>query len=146
MKPHGTEAVDYGNLGGETWTFPARPVYAEGTVQVVDGDTMDCVTDLGFHVTREVRLRLYGVDTGEIYGPGSGKDTEEYQLGQTHKGFVEDWLLETHAMDGSTYPLQIYTLKEKGKFGRYVADVRRHVDDESLVNALIDEFPDVVDE
>ena len=34
-------------------------------VRVVDGDTVDLVIDLGFHLTSALRFRLIGVDTPE---------------------------------------------------------------------------------
>ena len=42
--------------------------YRARVVNVVDGDTLDLETDLGFRITFLQRYRLYGVDTPELSG------------------------------------------------------------------------------
>lgn len=37
--------------------------------RVIDGDTMDFILDLGFHIEKKVRIRVAGIDTPEIRGP-----------------------------------------------------------------------------
>ena len=39
--------------------------YAAKVIKVIDGDTIDCVIDLGFYVSTHERFRLYGIDTPE---------------------------------------------------------------------------------
>jgi len=34
-------------------------------IKVVDGDTVDCILDLGFNIAFNTRLRLNGIDTME---------------------------------------------------------------------------------
>ena len=51
-------------------------------VRVVDGDTVDLVIDLGFHLTSTLRFRLIGVDTPERGNPGWAEATL----------YVSDWL------------------------------------------------------
>jgi len=34
-------------------------------VKIIDGDTFDCIMDLGFDVLLEARVRMYGIDTPE---------------------------------------------------------------------------------
>jgi micrococcal nuclease len=120
---------------GESWEFPGR-LAADG---VVDGDTIDVVLDLGFNTRKTTRLRLFGVDSAESYGVA--QDSEEYQRGQEHAAFVAAWLCD--AADGSEWPLDVTTLKQAGKYGRWIALIHRRTDGESLTSALIDEFDDV---
>ena len=45
-----------------------KPVYTYKIVEVVkiiDGDTIDIIIDLGFHVSIKKRVRLYGINTPE---------------------------------------------------------------------------------
>ena len=59
----------------------------EAVTKVVDGDTVDCVFDLGFDVMFHSRVRLLGIDTPEsrtrhknekIYGKLSKKKIKEW--------------------------------------------------------------------
>lgn len=117
----------------DTWQFPAA------LDRVVDGDTVDMTVDLGFRCSREIRLRLFGIDTAEIYGATEG--SEEFNRGQMHKAFVTGWFrVHTTADD---WPFQAYTLKQTGKYGRYLADIVTQ-DGDSLVAAIHEEFGDDV--
>jgi micrococcal nuclease len=40
-------------------------VYLAKVVKVIDGDTIDCLVDLGFNTFIKERFRLYGIDTPE---------------------------------------------------------------------------------
>ena len=127
----------YGNSLSESdlWVVPAR------VVNVVDGDTIDAVGDLGFFVSKELRLRLLGVDTSETYGVEEG--SEEYAEGIEHKQFTADWL-DAGDTDRE-YPFELIVTKEKGVYGRWIGDVRRLSDDRSLVADLLDEFGTAVE-
>ena len=35
-------------------------------VKTIDGDTFDCILDLGFDVLLEARVRMYGIDTEAV--------------------------------------------------------------------------------
>ena len=39
--------------------------YKAKLLRVIDGDTIDCVIDLGFNVRLKERIRLKGIDTPE---------------------------------------------------------------------------------
>lgn len=110
------------------WHFPID------VNRVVDGDTIDTTADLGFKTRRDVRVRLYGVDTREVYGVD--RESEEYKRGKVHSAFTRDWL------DGRD-DLCMYSLKDTGKYGRYLVDIVDS-DGNSLVSALYDEFGDEV--
>jgi len=102
--------------------------------EVIDGDTIDVVVDLGFNMRRDIRLRLAGVDTAETYGVSH--DSEEYARGSEHTQFVEQWI-DTDAT--SEWPFIVRTEK-KGKFGRYIATIERKADGNELTEALLKEF------
>lgn len=110
------------------WEYQAQPV------NVVDGDTIDVVVDLGFKITREIRLRLAGVDTHETYGVSH--DSDEYEQGKRESEFVREWLAKAN---GSLYPIIVRTEK-RGKYGRYIATIERKTDGEILNDRLIREF------
>jgi micrococcal nuclease len=42
--------------------------YNATVINVVDGDTIDCVVSLGFYLTATHRLRLLGVNCPEVHG------------------------------------------------------------------------------
>lgn len=82
--------------------------YKAKITNIVDGDTLDFEIDLGFGITYNNRLRLYGIDTPEIRG-------KEREAGLIVKNYVENLLLNKE--------VYLETVKEKGKFGRYIAKV-----------------------
>lgn len=78
--------------------------------RVVDGDTLDVTFDLGLGVFRRDRIRLFGVDTPETFGPNRcprGAEATAFV-----RGLVED------------RRVVIRTFKDKtGKYGRYLGVV-----------------------
>ena len=130
----------------------ARPdteyVYRARLLNVVDGDTVDLEIDLGFRITREVRVRLKGVDTAETYGVR--KESEEYAAGMEQKQLTEAWLRRGMSEGDGEYPLRVRTWKDAtGKFGRYLADLYRQTEageivwDASLTDTLKTKYPEV---
>ena len=94
--------------------------------KVVDGDTFYLTVDLGFHVYHRIKVRLQGVDAPEIFRP---VNEAEKKAGLAARDFVERWLKQGR--------LIIKTYKDRtGKYGRYLADVYREGEDESLSHAL----------
>jgi len=98
---------------------------------------VDVVVDVGFHITREIRLRLKRVDTHETHGVA--KDTDEYRRGARETEYVEDWL---PTGDEGDWPLVVRTEKH-GKYGRYLAEVECHEDGAVLNDDLLETFDDV---
>tara|TARA_R110000824_G_scaffold34720_4_gene109843 strand:- start:1209 stop:1574 length:366 start_codon:yes stop_codon:yes gene_type:complete len=85
---------------------------------IVDGDTFDCMVDLGFSILHKIRVRMYGINTPE----SRTRDLEEKARGlESKKRLIE--LLEQHEGD------LILATKEKGKYGRYLGIVY-HTSDE----------------
>ncbi len=111
-------------------------------LEVVDGDTMDVVLDLGFDLRHKARLRILNVDTHETYGVPT--DTASYKQGVEETEFVEQWVpdVEVDLWEVDTWPLIVRT-KEEDAFGRWLAEVERKSDGEVLHMELLSEFDDV---
>ena len=80
-------------------------------VKVVDGDTMDVVLSLGFGVCLQVRIRLLGIDTCEIF---RSVDLDQKQRGFEAKRFCTDVVLNKKCR------IDIPG-ERKCKYGRYLA-------------------------
>ena len=91
--------------------------YDAKVTRVVDGDTIDCIVDLGFKISIAERFRLYGVDTPE----SRTRDKEEKKRGLAAKEFVK------HRIQSQN--VEIDVTKGQGKYGRYLATVYYFVDD-----------------
>ena len=93
--------------------------YKATVTNVVDGDTIDGIVDLGFRITLKQRFRLLGIDTPEIFGT-------DKERGKIIREFVSDLLLNKNV-----------TIKtEKGDaFGRWLATVI--LEDGTNVNELL---------
>ena len=81
-------------------------------VKIIDGDTFDCIMDLGFDVLLEARVRMYGIDTPE----SRTRDLEEKKFGLLAK----EWLI-AHLNDDIIISTELDN--EKGKFGRVLGTV-----------------------
>ena len=57
--------------------------YKAKVINVVDGDTVDCVIDVGFYMTATIRIRLAGIDTPE----------QNSELGRVAKTYLESRIL-----------------------------------------------------
>ena len=93
-------------------------------VRVVDGDTLDCDIDLGFHLTLRERVRLMGVDTPET----RTRDPVEKANGLKSKSFVEDFV----ALRNGNVILKVHGF---GKFGRPLVEI--YISDVNLNQQLI---------
>lgn len=110
------------------WTYKAE------LQRVVDGDTYDLRIDLGFGTFKDIRVRLRGVDTAEVYGVK--KESDQYERGMRQSDFVREWFDDAAQIIVETHE------DETGKYGRYLVDVMNE-DGESLRDALVTEWPDV---
>jgi micrococcal nuclease len=81
--------------------------YKAKIINVVDGDTVDAVIDLGFHIKTTQRLRLLGVDAPELRGPKAKPESA-----QAAKIYVMDKLMAKE--------VNVRTLKSDS-FGRWLA-------------------------
>lgn len=86
--------------------------YKAQILRVVDGDTFECLIDLGFDLTLRETVRLAGVDTPETFRPSS---EEERAWGKEATEFVRNF------MEGDSVLLK--TEYRRGKYGRILARV-----------------------
>ena len=63
-------------------------IYKASVVKVVDGDTVDCEIDLGFHTKMVKRVRLAEIDTPEL----NSKDPLVREKAVAAKDYVTGWL------------------------------------------------------
>ena len=93
--------------------------------KIIDGDTYEIDIDLGLSIwVRNERIRLFGVDTPEVYGVKIG--SPEWVTGNKSSEFVKSVL---HEKDG----IIVETVKDKKeKYGRYLAVVYAKVDQDIL--------------
>jgi len=82
--------------------------------KVVDGDTVEIDIDLGLSAwVHNEKIRLYGIDTPEVYGVKKG--SAEWERGNQASEFVKKHLIENDKVI-------IETIKDKReKYGRYLA-------------------------
>ena len=93
-------------------------LYQAKILHWVDGDTVDCEVDLGFHTFIKTRFRLLGINTPERYT----------ELGKTVKQYVEQ-----------TFPVGTsVSLKSSrtGKFGRWLGEL--FINNQSINQHLLD--------
>ena len=77
-------------------------------IKVIDGDTFDCIMDLGFDVLLEARVRMMGMDTPE----SRTRDLEEKKFGLLAKEYL------TMKLEAEDIIVRTEVDNEKGKFGR----------------------------
>jgi micrococcal nuclease len=98
--------------------------------KVVDGDTIEIDIDLGLSSwVHSEKIRLYGIDTPEVYGVKKG--SPEWELGNKSSEFVKQTLKENDEVI-------IETIKDKKeKYGRYLALIFIKID-QSILSGLTD--------
>ena len=79
--------------------------------EVVDGDTVDMVFDMGFGMFCKQRVRLEGIDTPETHTTND----EEKKMGLEAKAFVEKWIKAQKTLRAKT--------TKDDKYGRILAQV-----------------------
>ena len=94
--------------------------------RVVDGDTIDCVLDLGFSILHKCRVRLYGIDTPE----SRTRDLDEKARGKLASKFLEDSI-----NNGKQIILRSELKDSKGKYGRVLGSIV--VDDLDINQAMV---------
>ena len=82
--------------------------YKAKILNIVDGDTVDAKIALGFKLTIDLRLRLFGIDTPET----RTRDKQEKVRGLKAKKFVTKRIKNKEVIIETT---------KQGKFGRYLA-------------------------
>ena len=97
---------------------------------VYDGDTIDMLIDVGFRMYARQRIRILGVNTPEL----RGKDKAE---GKRFKQLTLNWIIFGMCRSNDPFPFIIRTEKSDS-FGRYLAEVTRKCDGQSLTRYLLD--------
>ena len=80
----------------------------KGSVQVVDGDTIRCVLDLGFSILHKATIRLAGINCPET----RTRNLVEKELGKKAKARLKELV--------KGQDIELHCEKEKGKFGRVI--------------------------
>tara|TARA_R100001163_G_C5058466_1_gene195068 strand:- start:652 stop:1074 length:423 start_codon:yes stop_codon:yes gene_type:complete len=96
--------------------------------RVVDGDTIDCILDLGFSILHKCRVRLYGIDTPE----SRTRDLDEKARGKLASKFLEDSI-----KNGKEVILRSELKDSKGKYGRVLGSIV--VDDLDINQAMVEQ-------
>ena len=97
--------------------------------RVVDGDTVDCILDLGFSILHKCRVRLFGIDTPE----SRTRDKDEKVRGKLAAKFLKD------AIDNGKKVILRTKLKDsKGKYGRVLGEII--VDDININVSMIENY------
>jgi len=97
---------------------------------VVDGDTIDVVIDLGFDILFASRVRLAGIDTPE----SRTKDKVEKALGLESKEY-----LKKHLKDAKSVVIKTEKMNSSEKFGRILGWVYINGDTVSLNDIMIND-------
>jgi micrococcal nuclease len=97
---------------------------------VVDGDTIDVVIDLGFDILFASRVRLAGIDTPE----SRTTDKAEKALGIEAKEY-----LKKHLKDAKSVVIRTEKMDSSEKYGRILGWVYANGDSESLNNKMIND-------
>ena len=90
---------------------------------VVDGDTIDVIIDLGFDILFSSRVRLAGIDTPE----SRTTDKVEKALGLESKEY-----LKKHLKDAKSVVIKTEKMNSTEKFGRILGWIYVNGDTESL--------------
>jgi len=94
---------------------PTLYAYRVKTItRVVDGDTFDCIIDLGFNVLLEGRVRMAGIDTPESR---TADDTEKV-FGLASKEYLKE-----HLSHATIVIVKTEIDNEQEKFGRILGHV-----------------------
>ena len=103
--------------------------YGCKVTRVVDGDTVDCILDLGFSILHKCRVRLFAIDTPE----SRTRDKDEKVRGKLAAKFLKD------AIDNGKKVILRTKLKDsKGKYGRVLGEII--VDDININVSMIENY------
>jgi len=97
---------------------------------VVDGDTIDVIIDLGFDVMFASRVRLAGIDTPE----SRTTDKVEKALGLESKDYLKKYL-----KDAKSVVIKTEKMNSSEKYGRILGWIYVNGDTESLNDKMIND-------
>jgi micrococcal nuclease len=104
--------------------------YVRKVENVVDGDTIDVLIDLGFDILFQSRVRLAGIDTPE----SRTKDLKEKALGLESKEY-----LKKHLKDAKSVVIKTEKMDSSEKYGRILGWVYINGDTESINDKMIND-------
>jgi len=104
--------------------------YVRKVENVVDGDTIDVLIDLGFDILFASRVRLAGIDTPE----SRTKDLAEKALGLEAKEY-----LKKHLKDAKSVVIKTEKMDSSEKYGRILGWVYINDDTVSLNDMMIND-------
>jgi micrococcal nuclease len=104
--------------------------YVRKVENVVDGDTIDVLIDLGFDILFQSRVRLAGIDTPE----SRTKDLAEKALGLESKEY-----LKKHLKDAKSVVIKTEKMDSSEKYGRILGWVYVNGDTVSLNDMMIND-------
>ena len=104
--------------------------YVRKVENIVDGDTIDVLIDLGFDILFQSRVRLAGIDTPE----SRTKDLKEKTLGLESKEY-----LKKHIKDAKSVVIKTEKMDSSEKYGRILGWVYVNGDTESLNDKMIND-------
>jgi micrococcal nuclease len=84
-------------------------IYKAELIRVVDGDTVDLISDLGFDTLKRERFRLYGIDAPEM----------RTEAGKAAKAWLWGALQPLETIYVQT--IQLETKAKRDKYGRFLA-------------------------
>jgi micrococcal nuclease len=104
--------------------------YVRKVENVVDGDTIDVLIDLGFDILFQSRVRLAGIDTPE----SRTKDLAEKALGLESKEYLKKQL-----KDAKSVVIKTEKMNSTEKFGRILGWIYVNGDTESVNDKMIND-------
>jgi micrococcal nuclease len=104
--------------------------YVRKVDNVVDGDTIDVLIDLGFDILFQSRVRLAGIDTPE----SRTKDLKEKALGLESKEYLKKYL-----KDAKSVVIKTEKMDSSEKYGRILGWVYVNGETESLNDKMIND-------
>jgi len=104
--------------------------YVRKVENIVDGDTIDVLIDLGFDILFQSRVRLAGIDTPE----SRTKDLKEKALGLESKEYLKKYL-----KDAKSVVIKTEKMDSSEKYGRILGWVYVNGDTESLNDKMIND-------
>ena len=104
--------------------------YVRKVENVVDGDTIDVLIDLGFDILFQSRVRLAGIDTPE----SRTKDLKEKVLGLESKEY-----LKKHIKDAKSIVIKTEKMDSSEKYGRILGWLYVNGETESVNDKMIND-------
>lgn len=99
-------------------------VYKAKVVEVIDGDTLELMIDLGLGVFRKERVRLFGIDAPEMRFQ-KGKEARSYLI-----NLIDAAKLVEQKATGQEPIFVVKTIKDRtDKYGRYLVMLYDSIED-----------------